>query len=142
MSALSRRPDGRSAPRPARYAPAVIGRQVETLEARVRRDPADAEAWLELHALAQRLGREPAALRSRDAVAGLLAAGRLAPGGEILFAANARELELDTGGLKGWEVEEVTARVTPFDFERRPRVRAWWLRPGSGRRSHGGRAAP
>jgi 23S rRNA (guanine2445-N2)-methyltransferase / 23S rRNA (guanine2069-N7)-methyltransferase len=50
----------------------------------------------------------------------------LKPGGEILFTSNLRTFEL--GDVQGLAAEEITEAVTPFDFERRPRLRAWVLR--------------
>lgn len=54
---------------------------------------------------------------------------RLAPGGEILFTTNLRTFELDERRLRGWQVTEITEAMTPRDFARRPRLRAWSLRP-------------
>jgi 23S rRNA (guanine2069-N7)-methyltransferase / 23S rRNA (guanine2445-N2)-methyltransferase len=53
----------------------------------------------------------------------------LKAGGEILFSANLKTFELDQDKLEGLVAEEITAAVTPFDFARRPRLRAWTLRP-------------
>jgi 23S rRNA (guanine2445-N2)-methyltransferase / 23S rRNA (guanine2069-N7)-methyltransferase len=54
---------------------------------------------------------------------------RLAPGGELLFSTNDRGFVLDAEALGAVEVEEITAEVTPPDFERRPRLAAWSIRP-------------
>lgn len=51
---------------------------------------------------------------------------RLTPGGEILFTTNLREFEFD--GPAGVEAREITEEITPRDFARRPRLRAWALR--------------
>ena len=51
----------------------------------------------------------------------------LAPGGEILFTTNLRSFDLDASGLSGLALREITGEVTPPDFERRPRLRAWEL---------------
>ena len=56
------------------------------------------------------------------------AARLLAPGGEIVFATSRRDFVLDEEALPGLAAEEITAGVTPPDFERRPRLRAFALR--------------
>ena len=62
---------------------------------------------------------------------------RLSPGGEILFATNLRTFQLDAVVETRFAAEEITAEVTPPDFERRPRLRAWSLTPRRGRASKG-----
>jgi len=57
-------------------------------------------------------------------------ARRLAPGGEILFATNLRTFVLDEESI-GLRVREITEEVTPPDFARRLRLRAWVLRKSS-----------
>ena len=52
---------------------------------------------------------------------------RLKPGGEIVFATNLRTFVLDDQRLRAFRVEEITDEITPRDFERRPRLRAWSL---------------
>ena len=52
----------------------------------------------------------------------------LAPGGEILFSTHARDFVLDGRGLQGLSAREITTEITPLDFQRRPRLRAWALR--------------
>ena len=52
---------------------------------------------------------------------------RLAPGGEILFATNLRTFALDPAVGTRFAAEDITSEVTPPDFERRPRLRAWSL---------------
>ncbi len=54
----------------------------------------------------------------------------LKPGGEILFTTNLRTFELDEGKRGRLIAEEITKDVTPFDFARRPRLRAWILKVG------------
>ena len=54
----------------------------------------------------------------------------LAPGGEILFSTHARDFVLDERRLAGLSAREITAEITPRDFRRRPRLRAWVLRSG------------
>jgi 23S rRNA (guanine2445-N2)-methyltransferase / 23S rRNA (guanine2069-N7)-methyltransferase len=49
----------------------------------------------------------------------------LAPGGEILFTVNQRAFVLEKQRLRGLLVEEITEEITPRDFARRPRLRAW-----------------
>ena len=58
---------------------------------------------------------------------------RLAPGGELIFAPNLRSFELDTVVGTRCSIEEITSEVTPLDFERRPRLRAWSLKLRGGR---------
>ena len=55
----------------------------------------------------------------------------LAPGGRLLFATNRRGFEMDEGIGREGDAREITNEVTPLDFERRPRLRAWELRPGA-----------
>ena len=53
----------------------------------------------------------------------------LAPGGMILFSNNFRRFQLDTAGLEGLSVRDISASTIPFDFERNTRIhRAWELR--------------
>jgi 23S rRNA (guanine2445-N2)-methyltransferase / 23S rRNA (guanine2069-N7)-methyltransferase len=61
--------------------------------------------------------------------AGLLErVGRLlTPRGEILFATNLRTFTLDQDQLRGLVAREISDEITPPDFERRPRLRAWSL---------------
>lgn len=49
----------------------------------------------------------------------------LVPGGTMLFAVNLRDFELDPEGLGDLWIEEITEEITPKDFSRRPRIRAW-----------------
>ena len=82
------------------------------------------------------------------------AARRLLPDGELLFTTNDRRFVLEADELEGeLACEEVTAEITPLDFERRPRQRAWRFTarvstrtrggtaPGAGRRSAASSAA-
>ncbi len=57
----------------------------------------------------------------------------LAAGGEIVFTTNLRSFALDERALPSLVAEEITAQVTPPDFERRPRLRAFTLRASRGR---------
>ncbi len=52
----------------------------------------------------------------------------LAPGGEILFSTHARDFVLEEERLPGLAAREITTEITPLDFQRRPRLRAWVLR--------------
>ena len=53
-------------------------------------------------------------------------AERLSRGGEILFTTNRREFEFNAPDTL--EGQEITEQITPLDFARRPRLRAWSLR--------------
>lgn len=62
-----------------------------------------------------------------------LAAGLLEPAGTLLFSTNNRRFRLDADALTGLDVEEITAKTIPPDFERSPRIHSCWLirpRPG------------
>lgn len=50
------------------------------------------------------------------------AADRLARGGEMIFSTNARRFRLDSDGLAGLRVEDMTARTIARDFARNPRI--------------------
>ena len=58
---------------------------------------------------------------------------KLSRDGEIVFTTNLRDFELDQATLEGAriELEEITTAITPRDFSRRPRLRAWSLRRGA-----------
>jgi 23S rRNA (guanine2445-N2)-methyltransferase / 23S rRNA (guanine2069-N7)-methyltransferase len=51
----------------------------------------------------------------------------LEPGGVIVFSSNFRKLELDTAGLAGLEVTDISSRTIPRDFSRNPRIHRCWL---------------
>lgn len=55
-------------------------------------------------------------------------ARRLDKGGEILFTTHLKSFTLDQAKLGDLEAREITGDVTPLDFERRPRLRAWTVR--------------
>jgi 23S rRNA (guanine2445-N2)-methyltransferase / 23S rRNA (guanine2069-N7)-methyltransferase len=57
------------------------------------------------------------------------AARLLARDGEILFSTSRRGFVLDERASAGLAVEDLTDRMTPPDFERRPRLRVYRLRP-------------
>lgn len=54
------------------------------------------------------------------------AAGLLEPSGTLLFSTNNRRFHLDAEALAGMDVEDITARTIPPDFERNPRVHSCW----------------
>ena len=53
----------------------------------------------------------------------------LDPDGELLFTSNLRSFDLDEARLAGLTANEITAEMIPPDFARRPRLRAWSIRP-------------
>jgi 23S rRNA (guanine2445-N2)-methyltransferase / 23S rRNA (guanine2069-N7)-methyltransferase len=55
---------------------------------------------------------------------------RLAPGGILWFTTNHRQFVLDEPRFEriGVDTEEITRVITPFDFENRPRLKAWEFR--------------
>jgi 23S rRNA (guanine2445-N2)-methyltransferase / 23S rRNA (guanine2069-N7)-methyltransferase len=53
------------------------------------------------------------------------AARLLTPGGVLLFSSHARRFELDTDGLAGWRVEEISRETVDLDFARRHSHRCW-----------------
>lgn len=69
----------------------------------------------------------------RDHVKLLTWAGELlAPGGIIVFSNNYTRFRLDEAALSAFEVEDITRRTLPRDFERNPRIhRCYVLRPAS-----------
>ena len=53
----------------------------------------------------------------------------LAPGGLLLFSANAQRFKLDEAAAQQWAVTDISAATIPFDFKRNPRIhRAFELR--------------
>ncbi len=56
-----------------------------------------------------------------------LAAGLLEPAGTLVFSTNSRRFRLDAETLTGLDVEDITAKTIPPDFERNPRVHSCWL---------------
>ncbi len=54
------------------------------------------------------------------------AARLLAPGGVMIFSVNRWNFRLDDRSLKGFSIEEISAKTIPRDFERNPRVHRCW----------------
>ena len=51
----------------------------------------------------------------------------LAPGGTLIFSNNLRDFKLDREALADLQVEEISGRTIPPDFERNPRIHNCWL---------------
>ncbi len=51
----------------------------------------------------------------------------LAPGGTLIFSNNLRKFKMDHDALPGLEIEDITAKTIPFDFERNPHIHNCWL---------------
>ena len=63
----------------------------------------------------------------RDHVALLQqAANRLAPGGVLVFSANARKFRLDRAALPALHFEDWSRRTLPPDFAHDPKIRQCW----------------
>jgi 23S rRNA (guanine2445-N2)-methyltransferase / 23S rRNA (guanine2069-N7)-methyltransferase len=54
-------------------------------------------------------------------------AGRLAPGGRVLFSTNRRRFALESSLSERYEIQDITKTTTPPDFNRRAPHHAWWL---------------
>lgn len=50
----------------------------------------------------------------------------LAPGGNLIFSNNQRNFKLDADALPELQIESLTAKTTPLDFERNPRIHNCW----------------
>lgn len=50
----------------------------------------------------------------------------LSPGGVLIFSNNARTFKMDAEALPQLEIEEITGRTIPLDFERNPRIHNCW----------------
>lgn len=48
-----------------------------------------------------------------------------ATGGVLYFSNNARRFSIESGLERAWEIEEITQRTTPFDFQQRRAHRCW-----------------
>jgi 23S rRNA (guanine2445-N2)-methyltransferase / 23S rRNA (guanine2069-N7)-methyltransferase len=51
----------------------------------------------------------------------------LRPAGEVLLVTHAPDFTLDADRIRDFRIQEITGDITPRDFERRPRMRAWSL---------------
>jgi len=58
-------------------------------------------------------------------------ASLLAAGGELIFTTNLRTFALDEAALGGLGAREITAEITPEDFRKKPRIRAYRFGPSS-----------
>ncbi|MGH8175509.1 MAG: bifunctional 23S rRNA (guanine(2069)-N(7))-methyltransferase RlmK/23S rRNA (guanine(2445)-N(2))-methyltransferase RlmL [Steroidobacter sp.] len=64
----------------------------------------------------------------------ILAAVLLAPAGVIVFSNNYTRFKLDTAALSEFEIEDITRRTLPHDFQRNPKIHSCFvLRPRSQR---------
>ncbi|HEY5674975.1 MAG TPA: bifunctional 23S rRNA (guanine(2069)-N(7))-methyltransferase RlmK/23S rRNA (guanine(2445)-N(2))-methyltransferase RlmL [Malonomonas sp.] len=64
----------------------------------------------------------------RDHVALLRKTVRLlAPGGTLIFSNNLRSFRLDSDSLPELQIEEISRKTIPLDFERNPRIHNCWL---------------
>ena len=54
------------------------------------------------------------------------AVGLLEEDGLLIFSNNFRRFKMDLEGLKGLEVEDITRKTIPRDFERNPRIHSCW----------------
>jgi 23S rRNA (guanine2445-N2)-methyltransferase / 23S rRNA (guanine2069-N7)-methyltransferase len=55
------------------------------------------------------------------------AASLLVPGGELIFSTNFRKFRLDAAALTHLQVEDISARTIPKDFERNPKIHYCWI---------------
>jgi 23S rRNA (guanine2445-N2)-methyltransferase / 23S rRNA (guanine2069-N7)-methyltransferase len=56
----------------------------------------------------------------------------LRPAGRLVFSTNFTKFKLDTGALADLDVEDISARTLPKDFERNPHIhRCFVIRPRS-----------
>lgn len=53
--------------------------------------------------------------------------GLLAPGGTLIFSNNLRKFSMESAALPELEIENISARTIPFDFQRNPRIHNCWL---------------
>jgi 23S rRNA (guanine2445-N2)-methyltransferase / 23S rRNA (guanine2069-N7)-methyltransferase len=51
----------------------------------------------------------------------------LAPEGRLVFSNNLRNFKMDTESLQELQIENITAKTIPVDFERNPRIHNCWL---------------
>jgi len=63
----------------------------------------------------------------RDHVRLIVGTARLlAPGGILLFSTNRSKFKIDTAGLAGLAIEDISAQTIPRDFERNPKIHRCW----------------
>ena len=62
------------------------------------------------------------------------AARLLTADGELIFSTNFRRFTLDTAALAAFAIEDWTARTTPEDFKRQPKVHQCWRITAANRR--------
>ncbi|SEA25894.1 23S rRNA m(2)G-2445 methyltransferase [Desulfuromusa kysingii] len=51
----------------------------------------------------------------------------LSPGGALIFSNNLRKFNMDREALTGLDIEDMSAKTIPLDFERNPRIHNCWL---------------
>ena len=51
----------------------------------------------------------------------------LAPGGTLIFSNNLRKFSMDRDALSDLDIEDISAKTIPVDFERNPRIHNCWL---------------
>ncbi len=51
----------------------------------------------------------------------------LAPGGTLIFSNNLRKFRMDRTALADFEIEEISAKMLPVDYQRNPRIHNCWL---------------
>jgi len=51
----------------------------------------------------------------------------LAPGGSLIFSNNLRKFNMDRDALVDLDIEDISAKTIPTDFERNPRIHNCWL---------------
>ncbi len=51
----------------------------------------------------------------------------LAPGGTLIFSNNLRKFVMDSSLIAALEIENISKKTIPFDFERNPRIHNCWL---------------
>jgi 23S rRNA (guanine2445-N2)-methyltransferase / 23S rRNA (guanine2069-N7)-methyltransferase len=57
----------------------------------------------------------------------------LRPTGRLVFSTNYTRFKLDAAALADFQIEDISARTLPKDFERNPHIhRCFVIRPGSG----------
>ena len=49
------------------------------------------------------------------------------PGGTLIFSNNLRTFSMESAALPELEIEDISAKTIPFDFQRNPRIHNCWL---------------